>query len=124
MPRPTEVGEGRRAFADTCSKCHGLITERRVSQRYGGLLVPVVMSPLGPNLSGVYGRPAGIYAGYRYSDGFKQVAKDIVWNEESLDRWLTSSQAMIRGSYMFIKVKQPMRAKIIAYLKTFSRYQK
>ena len=119
-----EAVEGRQAFADICSKCHGLITERRVSQRYRNLLVPVVMSPLGPNLTGVYGRPAGIYAGYRYSNSFKQIATDIVWNDESLDRWLTSSQAMIRGSYMFIKVSQPKRRKIIAYLKTFGRYQK
>ena len=46
-----------------------------------------------------------------------------MWDAESLDRWLTSTQKMIRGSYMFRKLKQPKRGKIIAYLKTYRRYQ-
>ncbi len=81
------------------------------------------MAPVGPNLTGVFGRPAGSYAGYRYSNAFKAAALDIVWDAKSLDRWLTSTQNMIRGSYMFLKVKQPKRGKIIAYLKTCGRYQ-
>jgi len=118
-----EAEEGRELYIKICSKCHGQITERQVSQWKRNYLVPVITSPLGPNLTGVFDRPAGTYAGYRYSNAFRQVAKDIVWNEENLDRWLTSSQDMIRGSYMFSKVKQPKRRKVIAYLKTYGRYQ-
>ena len=30
---------------------------------------------------------------------------------------------MIRGSYMILKVEQPNRSNVIAYLRTYSRYQ-
>ena len=51
--------EGRELYAATCSKCRGQIAERRLSQHYRSLLVPVVMTPIGPNLTGIDGRPAG-----------------------------------------------------------------
>ncbi len=116
--------EGRKFFFDVCSKCHGVIAEQRIGQRYQNLLVPVVMPPIGPNLTGVFGRPAGIYGNYRYSNAFRAAAKDIVWGAETLGRWLTGTQKMIRGSYMILKVEQPNRGNVIAYLETYSRYQK
>ena len=47
-----------------------------------------------------------------------------VWDEESLDLWLISSQAFIRGSTMFLKVEDAdVRQKIIGYLKKYAQYK-
>ncbi len=80
------------------------------------------MMPTGSNLEGIAGRPAGIVEGYPYSEAFRKAAPEIVWDEQALDLWITNSQAMIRGSMMFLKVTEPeKRARIITYLKKFSR---
>ena len=114
---------GREPYVKTCSKCHGLIVEDKVSWKIGNLLVPAVTMPLGPSLSGVYLRPAGIVEGYRYSKAFRAMATGWVWDEEALDGWLTSSQEFIRGSTMFLKVEQPDRGQIIAYLERYAPYR-
>ncbi len=116
--------EGRKLYSSTCSKCHGEIDEAKTSRLGRARLDYVVMTPLGPNLTGIFGRPAGSFVDYRYSNAFRADAKGLVWDEATLDRWLTNSQAMIRGSYMFFKLKQPKRGKIIAYLEKYSRYRK
>lgn len=116
--------EGRQLYVDTCAKCHGALTERRTSKLDRDLLVFVVAPPLGPNLSRIYGRPAGTIKGFRYSNAFRKKAEGLVWDEPTLDRWLTDSQRMIRGSYMFLKVAEPARGKIINYLKSYGRYGK
>lgn len=121
--RADDVAAGRTLFEDKCERCHGLIDERRVGMWPRGRVIPAVALPLGPNLTGIYGRPAGTIAGFRYSDAFKAIAPDLVWNDETLELWLADSQTMIRGSYMFIKVTQPGRRQVIEYLKSFSRYQ-
>jgi len=42
-----------------------------------------------------------------------------VWDEAKVDKWLTSSQTMVPGSYMFYSMKKSEeRRKIIEYLKT------
>jgi cytochrome c2 len=43
-----------------------------------------------------------------------------VWDDDALEGWLTSTQEYIRGSTMFLKVEQPARGQIIAYLKTYA----
>ena len=116
-PSAADGAEGRQLYVDTCAKCHGELTERRTSALARDLLVFVVAPPLGPNLSGIFGRPAGTVEGFRYSNAFRKKAAGLVWDEPTLDLWLTDSQRMIRGSYMFLKVAQPARGKIIAYLK-------
>ena len=115
---------GRKLFGEVCKSCHGRIDERRAGDWPRGRIIPVVALPPGPDLTGVYGRPAGTMPGFYYSTPFQAVASEYVWDDETLDRWLADSQAMIRGSYMRIKVKAPARHKIIEYLKTFSRYRK
>ena len=43
---------------------------------------------------------------------------DIVWNEETLDKWLTDPQAVAPGAKMFFHLDNPQdRADVIAYLK-------
>jgi cytochrome c2 len=74
--------------------------------------------PFGPNLQGVYGRPAGTVAGYEYSSTFLKTLKGMEWNDAALDVWITNPQAWVPGVYMYYK--QPdaeLRRKIIAYLK-------
>ncbi len=117
--------EARALYMDTCSKCHGGIAEDAISQRNAELLHYAVTMPLGPRLTGVFGREAGIIDNYPYSRGFKAMIENPwVWDEETLDLWLTSSQAFIRGSTMFLKVPNPdERAKIIGYLKKYARYK-
>lgn len=74
--------------------------------------------PFGPNLRGVYGRPAGSVQGFDYSAAFVKALKGMEWNEASLDVWISSPQAWVPGVYMFYKQPDPeVRRKIILYLK-------
>jgi cytochrome c2 len=115
---------GRELYVKTCSKCHGLVAEDKVSWTLENLLMPAVTMPLGPPLSGVYLRPAGIVEGYHYSKAFRAMATGWVWDEDALDGWLTSTQEFVRGSTMFLKVEQPDRGQIIAYLKRYAPYKR
>jgi cytochrome c len=120
--RADPVEEGREAYRSACARCHGQILENG-SAALGGAVWTAVMAPIGPNLTGIYGRPAGSVEGFRYSNAFQKATKDLVWDAETLDRWLADSQAMARGSYMFQKTAQPARSRIIEYLERRSRYR-
>jgi len=77
-----------------------------------------VAPPYGPNLRGVYGRPAGAVQGFVYSKAFLKSLQGMEWNDASLDVWITNPQKWVPGVYMFYK--QPdaeVRRKIILYLK-------
>jgi len=77
-----------------------------------------VAPPYGPNLRGVYGRPAGTVKGFVYSSAFLKSLKGMEWNDAALDVWITNPQKWVPGVYMFYK--QPdaeVRRKIILYLK-------
>ena len=114
---------GRDRFAEKCLMCHGLVSEDPGGYSWDNLRRPVIMTPIGPNLTQVFGRPAGTFEGYSYSKAFLAAAPTIVWDEAALDRWITDSQAMIRGSSMFLKVPDAgVRAGIIAYLKRYAPY--
>jgi cytochrome c len=74
--------------------------------------------PFGPNLKGVYGRPAGAIADYEYSSTFMKALKGMEWNDAALDVWITNPQAWVPGVYMYYKQPdQDVRRKIILYLK-------
>ena len=47
---------------------------------------------VGPRHRGVFGRKAASLPDYDYSDALKSA--NIVWNEETLDKWLTDPQAV------------------------------
>lgn len=116
--------DGRQLYINTCSKCHGLITEDAVSWTPDALLRQAVTLPLGPQLTGVYMRPAGIMENYPYSRGFRAALENPwIWDEDALNGWLTSTQDFIRGSTMFLKVEDEPRAKIIAYLQRYATYK-
>ncbi len=67
-------------------------------------------------------RCRGAIPGSRYSNAFREAAQGLIWQADSLDRWLADSQAIIRGSYMFFKLERPERGRIIRYLEAYSRY--
>jgi cytochrome c len=116
--------EARDLYAHICSKCHGLITEDVLSMTQENLLVQTVTLPLGPSLSTIYGREAGIMDNYPYSKSFtKAIENPWTWDEDSLEGWLISTQDFIRGSTMFLKVEDADRAIIIAYLKKYAQYK-
>ncbi len=66
---PETMSNGERQFMRKCSICHAL--ESGASRKAG------------PNLHGLFGRPAGTLVGYRYSDVL--VGSDIVWSAETID---------------------------------------
>jgi len=75
----------------------------------------------GPSLSNVWGRKAGTAEGFsRYSEAMKHA--DVVWNEATLDRWLTDPEAFIPGTSMtFPGLRdRDARADVIAYLQAVS----
>jgi cytochrome c len=79
----------------------------------------VAVVPLyGPQLRGVIGRPAGSVKGYQYSETFLKKMNGVAWDEASMNKWITSSQTMVPGTYMFYSQKNPeIRRKIVEYLK-------
>ena len=71
---------------------------------------------VGPRHRGVYGRKAGSLPDYAYSAALKSA--NIVWNEETLDKWLTDPQGLAPGAKMFFHLENAQdRADVIAYLK-------
>jgi cytochrome c len=97
-----EVKPGEELFEKRCSGCHGLDAAKE-----------------GPPLRGVFGRRAGSVAGFEYSDALKN--SRIVWDETSLNRWLTDTESLVRDNNMEFAVPKPEeRAEIIRYLREVS----
>ena len=90
---------GQALYQGRCTACH--------SMDYNGV---------GPAHRGVYGRKAGSAPGYAYSDALK--SSKLVWEEASLDRWLSDPEKVAPGQRMGINVPDAKdRADLIAYLK-------
>ena len=71
---------------------------------------------IGPRHRDVFGRKAGSVSDYDYSAALK--ASNIVWNEATLDQWLTSPQALVPGTKMMFSVGDAQdRADVIAFLR-------
>lgn len=134
------VTAAREVYRQQCSKCHGLIVPdahshrlpepsgtlhvRRATARFAGHVPATAETwlafapPYGPPLRGVYGRPAGSVASFNYSSAFKQALQGVVWDEQSLDLWLTDSQKRAPGSLMFYRQPEAeIRRQIILYLR-------
>jgi cytochrome c len=93
---------GKAAFEKRCTGCHALDQDR-----------------VGPRLAGVYGRRSGTIPHFPYSMELKQAG--IVWDERSLDAWLTDPDTLVRGNAMSFHVSKPEeRRDLIAFLKASS----
>lgn len=89
------------AFAP-CLTCHTVETGRNGS---------------GPSLVGVMGRNAASVAGFPYSPAL--AASGIVWNVQTLDRWLAGPIRMVPGTRMVMPVPDAAQRKaVIDYLAT------
>jgi len=88
-----------------CRACHSLDPGRTI---------------IGPSLHGLFGRKAGSLPDFSYSEAMKTAGADgLVWNEETLTKYLTDPKSFIPGNKMaFLGISDPARvADLIAYLK-------
>ena len=100
MPEPVIPGNparGQSLFEKRCTGCHALSTDRE-----------------GPRLQGVYGRPTAAIQGFPYSTALLHVHG--VWNEQSLDRWLSEPDSFAANSNMDFRVSKAQdRRDLISY---------
>jgi len=71
---------------------------------------------VGPNLHGVFGRPAGTVEGFDYSPGLR--SSGLVWTPRALDAWLADPASFVAGTKMtFTGFRSEQdRRDLIAYL--------
>jgi cytochrome c len=90
---------GEALYKESCQACHSF-------NRNG----------IGPKHQGVFGRIAGAIVDYAYSPALKNA--HLIWNEETLDKWLEDSQALVPGNKMFFPVDDARdRADLISFLR-------
>lgn len=97
---------GRQDFR-ACAPCHSLEPDRNMT---------------GPSLANLWGRKAGSLTSFeRYSDALK--SSGIIWDDRSLNAWLTDPQQMVPGNDMPFKgIKEAgVRADLLAFLKEASK---
>jgi cytochrome c len=97
-PAAGDPGRGAAVY-ERCQACHSLERNRT-----------------GPKHCGLLGRAAGGVAGFSYSKALKD--SGIVWDAESLDRFLENPFKAVPGTRMgYAGVKDPQeRADLIAFL--------
>jgi cytochrome c len=71
---------------------------------------------IGPNLHGVFGRPAGTLADFTYSPALR--ASQLVWTPRAVEAWLADPQRFVVGTSMaFTGLQAPDdRRDLIAFL--------
>ena len=92
---------GKKVFKK-CAACHSLQEGK---------------NKIGPPLYNLLGRKAGSVEGYKYSKAMKN--SDVVWDEESLDKFLTKPRKFIpktKMSFRGIK-KKSLRDDLISFFK-------
>jgi len=87
-----------------CKKCHSMDPARNT---------------FGPNLRGVYQRPAASLARFEYSEELKK--SGIVWDEANLRDWVAGNTWLVRGSRMrHVQITDATeRDYLVAFLKSF-----
>ena len=104
-PPPGNPAHGSEIFRGKggCAACHSI--------EYNGA---------GPAHKGLLGRKAGTMPGFGYSKALRDSA--VVWNEETLSKWLANPEAFIPGQKMFVQTPEAAdREDLIAYLKQATR---
>src|SRR4051794_17694666 len=97
-----DAARGQQAFR-ACAPCHSLASDRNMT---------------GPSLADLWGRKAGGLSSFeRYSEALK--ASGIIWDDRSLDGWLTDPDQMVPDNEMpFNGIKDARaRADLLAFLK-------
>ena len=96
-----DLVKGKKVFKK-CVACHSLEEGK---------------NKIGPPLNNLLGRKAGSVKGYKYSKAMKN--SGVVWNEESLDKFLTKPRKFIpktKMSFRGIK-KKSLRDDLISFFK-------
>jgi len=104
--QPQRAPQGGVQAFGACAACHSLKPGEHMT---------------GPSLAHVWGRKAGTAGGFtRYSDALKN--SGVVWNEQTLDKWLTNPATFIPNNAMrFPGIRDAStRQSVIAYLKAVS----
>ena len=98
-----QAADGKKLFTMQCGSCHS---------------VEAGKNGVGPSLAGVVGRHAGSLPGFNYSQALKN--SGIVWDEKSLDGWVTNPVKDVPGARMYFAgvSDATKRQAIIAYLKS------
>ena len=104
-PASAQLGDAARGQQNfrTCAPCHSLEPDRNMT---------------GPSLANLWGRKAGGLSSFeRYSEALK--ASGIIWDDRSLDGWLTDPDRMVPDNEMpFNGIKDTrVRADLLAFLK-------
>ena len=101
----SDLAKGKKVF-NKCRACHNIDKPK---------------SKVGPHLVGVFGRTSGTVEGFKYSKPMKAAA--VVWDENTLDAFLTKPKSFIKGTRMtFVGLKNPAdRKSIITYLKSLAK---
>jgi cytochrome c len=96
-----DPAKGRKVFA-RCKACHVVDSEK---------------NRLGPHLVGIVGRDAASVADFSYSPALQEA--EIVWNETTLDQWLTNPKGFLPGNRMTYPglKKADDREDLIAFLR-------
>jgi cytochrome c len=98
-PPPGSPVRGADIYEAKCGACHSLDANR-----------------IGPKHRDVFGRKSASVPGFHYSEALKKL--NVVWNAQTLDRWLQNPTAMARGTAMGYRLGSAQeRADVIAYLK-------
>jgi cytochrome c len=97
------VESGRQLFDRHCRTCHGGTAPAD--------------SPIGPNLAGIVGKKAGSQASGIHSQA--AIDSRVVWDRESLRRFLSVPRREIRGSIMPVGVTDPAELeRLLDYLES------
>jgi cytochrome c len=93
-----DAAAGKSLYAARCAACHSL--------EFNGV---------GPTHRNLIGRRAGTAPGFDYSTALRQAT--VVWNQDSLLRWLADPEKFIPGQRMLVSIPDAQqRADIVAYL--------
>ena len=99
--QPASDEAAQQAFNNSCRTCH--------SVKEGD-------NRLGPNLSKILGRKAGVLPNYNYSPSMKDAG--FVWDQDKLTRFLVKPDEVVSGNKMqpYGGVSAEEAGKIVAYL--------
>lgn len=78
-----KIAAGKDLFEAECRRCHATDASD---------------ASYGPLLEGVFGRKAGTFEGYPYSDALK--AAGFVWTEGALKAWMEDNDGFVPGTKM------------------------